>query len=382
MSHDSGPISGEPNEATPFSGPMPRRFRMLCLETTCDETGAAVIEAPWFAPGIAPATPPVPTIVANSLASQVDLHGPFGGVVPEIASRAHLRTILPVIRQAMAGAKLGYDDLDAIAVATRPGLVGALVVGLSVAKTLAMALGKPLLTYDHIEAHLYAAQLAEPATPVFPCLGLIVSGGHTTLLDCRSALDATWLGGTLDDAVGEAFDKVASMLGLGYPGGPAIEKAAAAGNPKVFDFPRPFAQEARLVFSYSGLKTAVLRAFEQNRDKAAGAVARTKLVADLAASFQAAAADSIVHKTKQALKATGHGRLVVGGGVAANKALRKSLEELCRKRRVSLHIAPMWLCTDNAAMGAVAYLKWLKGERAELDCDVMAGLLRPDKPGR
>ncbi len=359
-----------------------RQFRMLCLETTCDETGASVVEAPWFAPGEVPGPPPVPKIVSNVVTSQIDLHGPFGGVVPEIASRAHLRTILHVIRQAMAEAKMAYDDLDAIAVATKPGLVGALVVGLSVAKTLALALGKPLLTYDHIEAHLYAAQLAEPETPVFPCLGLIVSGGHTTLLDCRSALEVTWLGGTLDDAVGEAFDKVASLLGLGYPGGPAIEKAAAAGDPKAFAFPRPFAQESRLVFSYSGLKTAVLRAFEQNRDKATDTDAKSKLIADLAASFQAAAADSIVHKTKQALKVTGHNRLVVGGGVAANKALRKALEEICRKRRVRLHIAPMWLCTDNAAMGAVAYAKWLRGESAPLDCDVMAGLLRPDKPAK
>ncbi|MBI1324340.1 tRNA (adenosine(37)-N6)-threonylcarbamoyltransferase complex transferase subunit TsaD [bacterium] len=359
-----------------------RQFRMLCLETTCDETGAAVVESPWFGPDEAPDPTPVPKIVSNVVSSQIDLHGPFGGVVPEIASRAHLRTILPVIRQAMVEAKMTYDDLDAIAVATKPGLVGALVVGLSVAKTLALTLGKPLLTYDHIEAHLYAAQLAEPETPVFPCLGLIVSGGHTTLLDCRSALDVTWLGGTLDDAVGEAFDKVASLLGLGYPGGPAIEKAAAVGDPKAFAFPRPFAQESRLVFSYSGLKTAVLRAFEQNRYKALDPEASEKLIADLAASFQAAAADSIVHKTKQALKATGHGRLVVGGGVAANKALRNALEELCRKRHVHLHIAPMWLCTDNAAMGAVAYLKWLRGESAPLDCDVMAGLLRPDKPAK
>ena len=359
-----------------------KRFRMLCLETTCDETGAAVIEAPWFERGMEPALPPVPSVVSNVVTSQIDLHGPFGGVVPEIASRAHLRTILPVIRQAMAEAKMTYDDLDAIAVATKPGLVGALVVGLSVAKTLALTIVKPLLTYDHIEAHLFAAQLAEPEVPVFPCLGLIVSGGHTTLLDCRTALDVTWLGGTLDDAVGEAFDKVASLLGLGYPGGPVIEKAAVAGDPKAFAFPRPFAQESRLVFSYSGLKTAVLRAYEQNRDKVADAGERDKLIADLAASFQAAAADSIAHKTKQALKFTGHGRLVVGGGVAANMALRKSLEDLCRKRRVSLHIAPMWLCTDNAAMGAVAYLKWLRGESSPLDCDVMAGLLRPDKPGK
>lgn len=358
-----------------------RKFRMLCLETTCDETGAAVIEAPWLESEAIPDPLPVPKCLSNVVSSQIDLHSPFGGVVPEIASRAHLKTILPVVRQALTEANLSFDQLDAVAVATKPGLVGALVVGLTVAKTLALVLDKPLLTYDHIEAHLYAAQLAEPDSQVFPCLGLIVSGGHTTLLDCRTALDVTWLGGTLDDAVGEAFDKVASLLGLGYPGGPAIEKAAN-GDPKAFMFPRPFAQESRLVFSYSGLKTAVLRAYENHRDKAENPETRPKLIADLAASFQAAAVESVVHKTKQALKATGHGRLVVGGGVAANKALRKALDELCRKRSVALHIAPMWLCTDNAAMGAVAYLKWLKGERAGLDCDVMAGLLRPDKPGK
>lgn len=354
------------------------QIRILAIETTCDETGAAVIQGPRFPESTESNQLPVPRCLSNVVSTQIELHGPFGGVVPEIASRAHMTAILPVIRQALDAAQITFDDVDCIAIATKPGLVGALVVGLSVAKTLAMVLDKPLVTYDHMEAHLYAAQLAEPESELFPCLGLIVSGGHTTLLDCRSALDTTWLGGTLDDAVGEAFDKVASLLGLGYPGGPAIQIAAAQGNPTAFAFPRPFAQESRLVFSYSGLKTAVLRALQLNQPKADDPESRPALIADLAASFQAAAVDSIIHKTKQALKQTGHQTLVVGGGVAANRLLREKLADMCLKRKIAFHIPPMWLCTDNAAMGAIAYLKLLRGDTADLHCDVVAGLIRPD----
>lgn len=351
---------------------------ILAIETTCDETGAAVIQGLRYPEVSAAGNPPTPKCLSNVVSSQIELHGPYGGVVPEIASRAHLKAILPVIRQALDAAQIGFEDIDCIAVATKPGLVGALVVGLSVAKSLAMVLEKPLVTYDHMEAHLYAAQLAEPENEVFPCLGLIVSGGHTTLLDCQSALETTWLGGTLDDAVGEAFDKVSKLLELGYPGGPAIQKTALSGNPSAFAFPRPFSQESRLVFSYSGLKTAVLRALQLNQPRADDPETRSALIADLAASFQAAAVDSIVHKTGQALKQTGHKKLVVGGGVAANRLLREKLDALCKKRRVEFHIPPMWLCTDNAAMGAVAYLKLLRGDLADLSCDIVAGLIRPD----
>jgi N6-L-threonylcarbamoyladenine synthase len=282
------------------------------------------------------------------------------------------------MKQALYAAEIDFSQVDCVAVATKPGLVGALVIGLSVAKTLALTLEVPLVTYDHMEAHLYAAQLASPESQVFPALGLIVSGGHTTLLDCQSAIDTQWLGGTLDDAVGEAFDKVASLLGLGYPGGPVIQAAAQKGNPKAFAFPRPFSQESRLVFSYSGLKTAVLRALQANQEKLTDPAQKADLIADLAASFQAAAVDSLVHKTRQALRQTGHKRLVIGGGVAANRLLREKMEQLCRKMSVELHIPPMWLCTDNAAMGAVAYLKLSRGDVAELDCDVVAGLIRPE----
>ncbi|MFM7593466.1 MAG: tRNA (adenosine(37)-N6)-threonylcarbamoyltransferase complex transferase subunit TsaD, partial [Isosphaeraceae bacterium] len=306
---------------------------LLAIETTCDETGAALIKGPNVDPGVSGNQFPVPKCLSNVVSSQIDLHGPFGGVVPEIASRQHLRSILPVIRQALDAAELDFPDIDAVAVATKPGLVGALVVGLSVAKSLAMVLDKPLLTYDHMEAHLYAAQLAQPDEQVFPALGLIVSGGHTTLVDCQTAIDTKWLGGTLDDAVGEAFDKVASLLGLGYPGGPVIQQAAASGNPDAFDFPRPFAQESRLVFSYSGLKTAVLRAYQMNQEKMVDEASKKRIVADLAASFQMAAVESLIHKTKQALRQTGHQKLVVGGGVAANRLLRARLEELCRKMK-------------------------------------------------
>lgn len=359
--------------------PDQQKVIILAIETTCDETGAAVIEGLW-PPAIAESGHlPVPKCLSNVVTSQIDLHGPFGGVVPEIASRQHLRAIMPVIRQTLDAAQLSFTQIDAVAVATKPGLVGALVIGLTVAKTLAMMLDKPLLTYDHMEAHLYAAQLAQPSDQVFPALGLIVSGGHTTLVDCQTAIDTTWLGGTLDDAVGEAFDKVASLLGLGYPGGPVIQRAAESGNPTAFDFPRPFAHESRLVFSYSGLKTAVLRAFQQNQHLMVEEESKRQLIADLAASFQQAAVDSLLIKTRQALRQTGRKRLVVGGGVAANRLLRTKLEELCRKMKVELYIPPMWLCTDNAAMGAVAYLKLVRGDVASLDCDVVAGLIRPEK---
>src|SRR5437660_7873124 len=205
---------------------------LLAIETTCDETGAAVLEGP------SPPAAGVPVIRSNVVASQVDLHERFGGVVPEIAARAHLRQVLPAIDEALRRAGVGLAEVGAVAVATRPGLVGALVVGLTAAKALALALDVPLVAVDHLEGHLYACQLAHPDREVYPCVGLVVSGGHTSLFACRGPLDNEHLGGTIDDAAGEAFDKVASLLGLGYPGGPGIERAAKGGNPRAFAFPR------------------------------------------------------------------------------------------------------------------------------------------------
>src|SRR3954464_4313257 len=231
---------------------MPERLFLLAIETTCDETGAAVLE------GLRPPGLGVPVIRSSVVASQIDLHERFGGVVPEIAARAHVRQILPVIDEALSRAGVGLDQVGAVAVATRPGLVGALVVGLTAAKALALALEVPLVAVDHLEGHLYACQLAYPDREVFPCVGLVVSGGHTSLFECRGPIDAIPLGGTIDDAAGEAFDKVASLLGLGYPGGPEIERAARGGDPRKYALPRSFLREGRLDFSFSGLKTAVL----------------------------------------------------------------------------------------------------------------------------
>src|SRR3954452_16900263 len=225
---------------------------LLALETTCDETGAAVLEG---IPGVG-----VPTIRSSVVSSQVDLHERFGGVVPEIAAREHVRQILPVVDEALSRAGVTLGEIGAVAVATRPGLVGALIVGLTAAKSLAMALGVPLIAVDHLEGHLYSCQLAHPDREVYPCVGLVVSGGHTSLYSCLGPIESEPLGGTIDDAAGEAFDKVSSLLGLGYPGGPGIERAAKRGNPRAFALPRTFLKEDRLEFSFSGLKTAVLHA--------------------------------------------------------------------------------------------------------------------------
>src|SRR3954465_11050079 len=235
---------------------MPDPLLLLAIETTGDETGAAVLEGPR------PPEVGVPAIRSSVVASQIDLHERFGGVVPEIAARAHVRQVLPVVDEALRRAGVTLADLGAVAVATRPGLVGALVVGLTAAKALALALDVPLVAVDHLEGHLYACQLAYPEREVYPCLGLVVSGGHTSLYACRTPIDAELLGGTIDDAAGEAFDKVASLLGLGYPGGPRVGAAARGGARAAFAFPRAFLHDERLAFSFSGLKTAVLYALK------------------------------------------------------------------------------------------------------------------------
>ena len=320
-----------------------------------------------------------------SSASQIDLHERFGGVVPEIASRAHVRQLMPIVWEALHRAGIELRDLDAIAVATRPGLVGSLVVGLTAAKALAMVLKVPLVAVDHLEAHLYACQLAHPDRDVYPCVGLVVSGGHTSLYRCRGPIDAEPLGGTIDDAAGEAFDKVASLLGLGYPGGPGIERAARGGNPKAYDFPRSFLRDDRLDFSFSGLKTAVLYALRgQDARGGAGPIAPPPpdRVADLAASFQEAVVDVLVAKARQALRQTGLKRLGIGGGVAANGAFRERLAAMAAAEGVELFIPPLSFCTDNAAMLGVAFPKLAAGQVAGLDIDVTAGLIRPKPVSR
>ena len=351
---------------------MSETMLMLAIETTCDETGVAVLEGPR------PPKEGTPIARSSVVATQIDLHERFGGVVPEIAARAHTTNFLPVLDEALKRANVRLEEIEAIAVATKPGLVGSLVVGLSAAKALAVALDVPLIAVDHLEGHLYACQIAYPNQTVYPCVGLVVSGGHTSLFHCRGPIDAELIGGTIDDAGGEAFDKVAALLRLGYPGGPEIERVARAGNPKAFAFPRSFLRDDRIAFSFTGLKTAVLYAL-RGQDARQGNLDPSldpQLVADLAASFQEAVADVVVAKTRQVLRSTGLTRLCVGGGVAANSRLRQKLENLAHVERVELFIPPLSLCTDNAAMLAVAFPKLAAGRIAELDIDVAAGLVR------
>src|SRR5439155_10914008 len=294
----------------------------LALETSCDETAAAV-----FTDDL--------RVLSNVVASQTDLHARFGGVVPEVASRAHLRNLLPVIDEALARAGVALPEVGCVAVHNTPGLVGALLVGVSAAKMLGLGLGVPVAAVNHVASHVFACRLAA-GRDIFPCVGLVVSGGHTALFRCDSALSLELLGGTRDDAAGEAFDKVAAILGLGFPGGPAVEREAAAGDPAAYSFPRTFADDGRLEFSFSGLKTAVLYACHGQDVSKATPPPPGKKRADLAASFQAAVVDVLVLKCKQALRTTGLTRLAVGGGVSANKAVRSTLEAMCDKEGVEL----------------------------------------------
>jgi N6-L-threonylcarbamoyladenine synthase len=348
---------------------------LLAIETTCDETAAAVLEGPR------PPKTGVPRIRSSIVASQVSLHQRFGGVVPEIASRAHVRQILPIIDESLRRAGVTLADIGAVAVATRPGLVGALVVGLTAAKALAMVLEIPLIAVDHLEGHLYACQLAHPDRTVFPCVGLVVSGGHTSLYVCESPLRCELLGGTTDDAAGEAFDKVASLLGLGYPGGPAIDRMARGGDPAAFAFPRAFLHDERLQWSFSGLKTAVLYALGGQNARQVSAKLDERLVRDVAASFQEAVVDVVVAKTRQALTQLKMSRLGVGGGVAANSRLRQRLMEMAGNLGVEVFVPPPDLCTDNAAMAGIAFPKLAAGEVSTLDIDVSAGLVRSGRNG-
>jgi N6-L-threonylcarbamoyladenine synthase len=338
-------------------------MNLLILETTCDETAAAIVAEPL-------------RVLSSVVASQDQLHSPFGGVVPEIASRAHVERILPVVDETLTRAGLKLADIDAFAVATTPGLAGSLLVGLSAAKALAVATGKPLVSIDHLQAHIYACRVAG-AEDLFPSVGLVVSGGHSSLFRCDSAISFTLLGGTIDDAAGEAFDKVAALLGLPYPGGPSIQKAAADGDPRAFSFPRAFlGDQNRLSFSFSGLKTAVRYAIAPPGKTAQAESLTRQKIADLAASFQEAVVDCLVDKSLRALEITGLSTLAVGGGVAANLRLRERLAEACDKGRVRLYIAPPALCTDNAVMGAIALERLRAGLVEPLTLDIKPGLVR------
>jgi N6-L-threonylcarbamoyladenine synthase len=337
---------------------------LLAIESSCDETAAAVVDRRLV-------------IRSNVVSSQTELHRRFGGVVPEIASRAHVRRIIPAIDEALATAGVRLDQLTAVAVTSRPGLVGSLLVGLTAAKTLAFALGIPLVDVSHVEAHLYACRMAA-GEDVFPAVGLVVSGGHTLLYDCASALDLELLGSTIDDAAGEAFDKGAKLLGLGFPGGPAIQQAALSGDKQAIAFPRPMIDGPRLDFSFSGLKTALLYAItgSSHTRVVAPETLNPSRVCDLAASYQEAIVDVLVAKCRQALRRTGRKTLCVGGGVAANGRLRQRLVQLAEEKSTKLVLAPPDLCTDNAAMAALAWELLDRGAIAPLDLDVTPGLLR------
>lgn len=336
-----------------------QQTRILGIETSCDETAAAVVEEGR-------------RILSQTVASQADLHAQYGGIFPEVASRAHIETIYPVVEQVLHEAHLGLESIDAIAVTRGPGLAGSLVVGMNMAKGLALASGHPLLGINHLEAHLYSIWLVEEEEePEFPLLGLVVSGGHTELVLMTDHLSYRRLGGTLDDAAGEAFDKVARLLGLGYPGGPAIQQAAEDGDPEAYDFPRAWL-EGSWNFSFSGLKTAVLREVRQQQpDLKAGveSPAPGLPIRDLAASFQEAVVDVLVEKTLSAAGEFGARSVLVAGGVSANESLRATLLDRAEQ---PVRVPPIFLCTDNAAMiAAVGHQRYLAGQRDALDIDVM-----------
>jgi N6-L-threonylcarbamoyladenine synthase len=341
--------------------------RILGIETSCDETAVAIVRDGEG-------------IEANVVASQTDLHARYGGVMPEQASRAHLRAILPALEAALAQANLEWNAIDAIAVTHGPGLAGALLVGVNVAKGLAFARRKPLLGINHLEGHVYANCLRAPERPTdglrFPLVGLIVSGGHTDLVAAEDHGQYRRLGRTRDDAAGEAFDKVARMLGLGFPGGPAIEREAASGDSRRFTFPRAWLEPDTWDVSFSGLKTAVLhqvRALGIDTEHASPEERRARLpVADLSASFQAAVVDVLATRAARAAQTFNASRLALGGGVAANRTLLRSVED---RAQVPVICPPPRLCTDNAAMiAAAAFYRYRRGERSDLTLDVAPNL--------
>jgi N6-L-threonylcarbamoyladenine synthase len=345
---------------------------ILGIETSCDETAAAVV-----ADGR--------VVHSNVIASQVELHRRYGGVFPEVASRQHVLSVLPVIEEALSDAGVDWDDLAAVAVTYGPGLAGSLLVGVNTAKGLAWGRGLPLIGVNHIEAHIYGNWLLEASPPEFPLVCLVVSGGHTELILMRDHGQYQRLGGTLDDAAGEAFDKVGRMLGLPYPGGPAIQEAARAGKPGAFQLPRAWLPGTHN-FSFSGLKTAVLRIVQKYQPKTDGKpmakprtvssqtppVMRVLPVANLAASFQDAVVEVLVEKTCQAAEEYDARSVLLAGGVAANELLRA---QIAQRSPVPVHCPPLKLCTDNAAMVASnAFFRYTRGDRSGWDLDVVPSL--------
>ncbi|MEJ2671476.1 MAG: tRNA (adenosine(37)-N6)-threonylcarbamoyltransferase complex transferase subunit TsaD [Deltaproteobacteria bacterium] len=328
---------------------------ILGIETSCDETAAAVVAEGRV-------------VMSSVVATQFELHAQYGGVVPELAARRHLENILPVIQGALDQAGVGLNELDGLAVTQGPGLIGALVIGMAAAKALAFTRQKPLVGVHHLQAHIMAAFLTE-TPPAFPFVALVVSGGHTNLYKVNGFTEMTLLGRSRDDAAGEAFDKVAKLMELGYPGGVKIEALAANGNPEAYNLPRPRIREEPLTFSFSGLKTAVVHQLKKQPEILGDEVAKN----DLAASFQAAVVDSLTSRAGLALAETDCTRLVVCGGVAANGVLRRTLRSQAQTEGFELCLPPLALCTDNAAMvAALGYRRLLAGERLDLDGDVFS----------
>lgn len=330
--------------------------RVLGIETSCDETAAAVVENGRC-------------LRSSVVATQIDLHKQYGGVFPEVASRQHILSVLPVVEEALQRAHVSLENIDAIAVTRGPGLAGSLVVGMNMAKGLAFGSALPLVGVNHLEGHIYSAWVygdespQPPAVPEFPLLALLVSGGHTELNLITDHLRYQRLGATLDDAAGEAFDKVARLIGLPYPGGPSVQKAAAEGDPQAFDFPRA-KLDGTWNFSFSGIKTAVLRVVRKLQEEN-----KVLPVNDLAASFQACAVDVLFSKTLKAAREYGVKAIVVAGGVSANRALR---EAFLAQKEFPVFIPPLSLCTDNAAMIAAAgYYHFINGQTDPLDLDVL-----------
>jgi N6-L-threonylcarbamoyladenine synthase len=371
---------------------------ILSLESTCDETGASVVRDGRH-------------VLSNVVASQVDLHAKYRGVVPEIASRAHIENLLPVLRESLANANTTLDQIDAIAVAHRPGLIGSLLIGVTAAKTLAWALNIPLIAVDDVHAHLYSVMLEQKdegrrqkdehnpsvaptpgqsavltagppprVSPDFPAIGLVCSGGHTALYLLNSFLDVELIGSTIDDAVGEAYDKVAAILHLGYPGGPILDGLAPQGDPKSIRFPRTLLDKDSLEFSFSGLKTAVLYHVQgvpqkhetKDQRKAHGANAAAQLtehdLSNIAASFQSACVDVLLEKLRRAARRHNARSVIIGGGVSANRGLRAALPQL----NLPTFAPPLQYCTDNAAMSAgLAHLHYEQKQFAPLNLDAI-----------
>jgi N6-L-threonylcarbamoyladenine synthase len=333
---------------------------VLGIETSCDETAAAVVADGRH-------------IRSNVVASQVDLHRKFGGVVPEIASRAHIECLNSIIGEALQTAGVVGHDIEAVAVSYTPGLIGCLLIGVTAAKSLAWAWSKPLVGVDHVQAHFCAAAMTLDESP-WPAIGLVVSGGHTALYRVDDFDRIEMLGCTTDDAAGEAYDKVSSILNLGYPGGPVIDRVARTGNPQAVRFPRTMLAPGSLDFSFSGIKTAVLY-HVHGPGKTSGGLEKLspQHIADIAAGFQAAVVDVLVAKTMLAVQQMGLKTVVLGGGVAANSALRAQLSSACQEVGVLLHMPPMSLCTDNAAMIAgLGYHRLVRGHIDGLELEALA----------